>query len=190
MYFQGDKDSDDRKASDIELEAICIGKIAYVMYNVFKNDNKAYALAMESITLGLSLYPKNIMSEKWFIKVQNISIEIREKRAKEEEKSTQTIYLEFKKNNEALIQEIDNESKKDYKSFIKFCISKYPYGIKDLSTNQLNELTKKKALLKMIVHYHPDGQGRNNEEETKIYFIKQEITKHFNSIYNQEKECN
>lgn len=184
MLFQ----NEDLKLSDIELEAECISKIAFVMVKIFKFENKAYTLAMECITLSYTLSPKNFMNEKWYVTVIDIADEIRSKQIKEEEKASNKEYYEFKEKNEELIQEINDEAKKDYKDFAKFCRKKYPFGeIKSLDVNKLDEETCKKVLLKMIPHYHPDKQSKNNEEEQKIYFLKQEITKFLNAFYNKTK---
>jgi hypothetical protein len=62
---------------DVELEAIICSKLGYIFFTVFKNYQKAKSFLNQAVSLGLSLYPKNISSERWYIKATTALQDIR-----------------------------------------------------------------------------------------------------------------
>ena len=60
---------------DIELEAICYSNLATIMHRVYKNKKKMKKIkeyVLQAVNLGMSLAPKNVGNEKWFINASNI----------------------------------------------------------------------------------------------------------------------
>lgn len=183
---------------DIELEAIVCSKLGYILCKVFKLYEKSRVLLKMAIDLGMSLYPKNVGTEIWYIKASNCLSDIRLKmqNAEEEAKLKQKEgYL--KQLNETIIEiekkrfsasSIDNfKSLESLKTFLKYLLEKHKpetipenYNIDE----ELNIDSNKKLLLKLIKLYHPD---KNYAQDMKMNILMEEITKILNDIYSNFK---
>lgn len=130
--------------TDIEFEAICLSKIVKILYKILKNKNNdvIYQMAMQSVNLALSLMPKNVNNEKWYIEISEIVQELRQTKTSIEEKSEQEILDDLKKNKPEIFNEIEDKFNMGQLSFIKFCLNKYPY-MKIFLTTILKKILKK-----------------------------------------------
>ena len=172
--------------TDIEFEAICLSKIVKILYKILKNKNndEIYQMAMQSVNLALSLMPKNVNNEKWYIEVSDIVQEIRNIKESIEEKNEQEELDELKKQKPEIFEEIEIQFKKGKLDFVKFCLEKYP--INNFSVNNVEEKFNQNPsnfLRKMIAKYHPDRLEKNTKEEKEKYIIINEIVKKLNNIY-------
>ena len=172
--------------SDIEFEAICLSKIVKISYKILKNKNndEIYQMAMQSVNLALSLMPKNVNYEKWYIEVSEIVQEIRDIKDSIEQKNEQEELEEFKKKKPEIFEEIEIQFKKGNLEFIKFCLNKYP--INNFSAENVEEKfnqNQSSFLRKMIAKYHPDRLEKNTQEEKEKYLIINELVKKLNNIY-------
>ena len=125
--------------TDIEFEAICLSKIVKILYKILKNKNndEIYQMAMQSVNLALSLMPKNVNNEKWYIEVSDIVQEIRNIKESIEEKNEQEELDELKKQKPEIFEEIEIQFKKGKLDFVKFCLEKYP--VNNFSVNNVEE---------------------------------------------------
>ena len=175
---------------DIELEAICFSNIAKIMYRIFKNKKKIDKIkgyVSQSVNLGLSLSPKNVGNEKWYIEATNILQEIRDEELKEEEKNNDLLRTEMMKKEESIFLELNEKKKESNIAFIKFILEKYPYkGYKNDGKNIEEEFSKdnKNFIKTLVAKYHPDRYPKNTEEEKKHYVIIHEISVILNGMYS------
>ena len=172
--------------TDIEFEAIWLSKIIKILYKILKNKNndEIYQMAMQSVNLALSLMPKNVNNEKWYIEVSDIIQQIRNIKESIDQKNEQDELNELKKQKPEIFEEIEIKFKKGNLDFIKFCLEKYP--INNFSVNNVEEKFNQNPsnfLRKMIAKYHPDRLEKNTKEEKEKYLIINEIVKKFNNIY-------
>ena len=176
--------------TDIEFEAICLSKIVKILYKILKNKNNdvVYQMAMQSVNLALSLMPKNVNNEKWYIEISEIVQELRQTKSSIEEKSEQEILEELKKNKPEIFDEIENKFNMGQLTFIKFCLNKYPYeNFSDDNIEENFEKNRKNYLRKMIAKYHPDRLEKNSKEEMEKYLIINELVKKLNSLFLKYK---
>ena len=186
--------SDKNNEIDVEYEAICLSKLVKIMYKILKSKEAKdiYKLAMQSVNLGLSLYPKNVSKEKWYIDIANITQEIRDQIEKTEELSIQSINNLIIETNKRVFDEIqkkfDNESEI---KFISFCLNKHPP--KDYDTISDDEIKKKydndkkNFLRELSAKYHPDNYNNNTNEEKRKRLIMEDIYKKINNL-NEDLE--
>jgi len=172
--------------TDIEFEAIWLSKIIKILYKILKNKNndEIYQMAMQSVNLALSLMPKNVNNEKWYIEVSDIIQQIRNIKESIDQKNEQDELNELKKQKPEIFEEIEIKFKKGNLDFIKFCLEKYP--INNFSVNNVEEKFNQNPsnfLRKMIAKYHPDRLEKNTKEEKEKYLIINEIVKKLNNIY-------
>lgn len=179
---------------DVELEAILCSKLGYIFFKIFKNYSKAKSFLNQAVSLGLSLYPKNISSERWYIKattaLQDIRLILQENEDSEISKKKEK-YLEELKD---VLKKIDDEcekvrkdKKEHFAKFLKFLIINHSPTKKTFDFNVEEEIKKsseKKILLKLIKFYHPDSNGL---EEMKARVLIEEIAKRLNDIYSLYK---
>ena len=172
---------------DIEFEAICLSKIVKILFKVLKNKNndEIYQMAMQSVNLAVSLMPKNVNNEKWYIEISDIVQEIRKTKDSNEEKTEQEILEDLKKKKPDVFNEIESQFKKGEISFIKFCLNKYPYDnfTDDGKIEENFEKNRKSYLRKMIAKYHPDRLDKDTKEEMEKYLIINELVKKLNSLF-------
>ena len=187
-------------SQDIELEAMCFSNIAKIMYRIFKNKkkrNKIKGYVLQSVNLGLSLMPKNVGKEKWYIEATNILQEIRNEEQKEEEKKDDKYRAEMKKKKEAIFNELNEKKLESNISFIKFILKKYPYkGCTKINESEIEEQFHKdnrNFVKTLVVKYHPDRYPKGTEEEKEYYVIIHEISIILNGMYslydNMKKEA-
>jgi len=186
--------SDKNNEIDVEYEAICLSKLVKIMYKILKSKEAKdiYKLAMQSVNLGLSLYPKNVSKEKWYIDIANITQEIRDQIEKSEELSIQSLNNLIIETNKRVFDEIqkkfDNESEI---KFISFCLNKHPP--KDYDTISDDEIKKKydndkkNFLRELSAKYHPDNYNNNTNEEKRKRLIMEDIYKKINNL-NEDLE--
>ena len=180
---------------DIELEAICYSNIALIMHKVYKNKKKIKKIkeyVTQAVTLGMSLAPKNVGHEKWFINASNILQEIRDEEEKEEERNDDRYREEFKKKKEGIFKELYEKKDESNLAFIKFILEKYPYKGYKPKKNIDEEYTKdnKNFIRTLVVKYHPDRYPKNTEEEKDNYVIIHEISMILNNIYSIYEDMN
>ena len=187
-------------SQDIELEAMCFSNIAKIMYRIFKNKKKRDKIkgyVLQSVNLGLSLMPKNVGKEKWYIEATNILQEIRNEEQKEEEKKDDKYRAEMKKKKEAIFNELNEKKLESNISFIKFILKKYPYkGCTKINESEIEEQFRKdnrNFIKTLVVKYHPDRYPKGTEEEKEYYVIIHEISIILNGMYslydNMKKEA-
>ena len=187
-------------SQDIELEAMCFSNIAKIMYRIFKNKKKRDKIkgyVLQSVNLGLSLMPKNVGKEKWYIEATNILQEIRNEEQKEEEKKDDKYRAEMKKKKEAIFNELNEKKLESNLSFIKFILKKYPYkGCTKVNESEIEEQFRKdnrNFIKTLVVKYHPDRYPKGTEEEKEYYVIIHEISIILNGMYslydNMKKEA-
>lgn len=179
-----------KQNEDIELEAICLNSLGKITYKIFKKKEKAKDLYNSCIQLGLSLYPKNVSNESWFInakkdlelirKLENESCSL-----KDEQEQTK-----IKEKYKSIFEELEEKAKDTNRSrFFKFILEKYPYKgytkIPDISDEYCKD--KKTFLKKLSQGYHPDKYSKTTEEEKLNYYIMAEISKIINSFYTEVK---
>ena len=164
------------------------------MYKISKSKEAKdiYKLAMQSVNLGLSLYPKNVSKEKWYIDIASITQEIRDQIEKTEELSIQSLNNLIIETNKRVFDEIqkkfDNESEI---KFISFCLNKHPP--KDYDTISDDEIKKKydndkkNFLRELSAKYHPDNYNNNTNEEKRRRLIMEDIYKKINNL-NEDLE--
>ena len=178
-------------SQDIELEAICFSNIAKIMYRIFKNKkkrNKIKGYVMQSVNLGLSLMPKNVGKEKWYIEATNILQEIRNEEEKEERKNDDNYRREMKKKKEQIFNELNEKKLESNLSFIKFILKKYPYkGYTNISESEIEEEFQKdnrNFVKTLVVKYHPDRYPKGTDEEKEYFVIIHEISIILNGMYS------
>ena len=81
---------------------------------------------MESISLSLSLFPKNISKEQWYIKATILAEKIRDEKFMIEQKNWGNLSEKIKKKNPKIVQQIKDESINSLQ-FCRFILNKYPY---------------------------------------------------------------
>ena len=176
---------------DIEFEAICLSKIVKILFKVLKNKNidEIYQMAMQSVNLAVSLMPKNVNNEKWYIEISDIVQEIRKTKDSNEQKTEQDILEDLKKKKPDVFNEIESQFKKGEISFIKFCLNKYPYDnfTDDGKIEENFEKNRKSFLRKMIAKYHPDRLDKDTKEEMEKYLIINELVKKLNNLFLKYK---
>ena len=180
---------------DIELEAICYSNLATIMHRVYKNKKKMKKIkeyVLQAVNLGMSLAPKNVGNEKWFINASNILQEIRNEEAKEEEKNDAKFRKEFKEKKEEIFKELYNKKDESNLTFIKFILEKYPFKGYKPKKNIDEEYTKdnKNFIRTLTVKYHPDRYPKNTQEEKEHYVIIQEISIILNNMYSIYEDMN
>ncbi len=176
---------------DVELEAIVSAKLGYIFFKVFKSYEKARTFLNQCIRLGISLYPKVVTHERWYIKATSALQEIRyifENKEAEENSEKKKKYIEELKD---VLKKIDEETEKvktdrnkHLGDYLKFLIKNHSPIQKNIDINIDDEISKKsgkKTLLKLIKFYHPDSNG---VEDTKTKVLVEEITKRLNDIYS------
>jgi hypothetical protein len=179
-----------KENKDIELEAICYSHIAKIMYRIFKNkkqNNKIKSYVLTAVNLGISLAPKNVGKEKWYIDATNILQEIRNEEAREEERNDDQYREELKKRKEEIFKELYAKKEESNLVFVKFILEKYPYkGYKNDGKNIEEEFSKdnKNFIKTLVAKYHPDRYPKNTEEEKKHYVIIHEISVILNGMYS------
>jgi len=178
-------------SQDIELEAICFSNIGKIMYRIFKNKkkrNKIKGYVMQSVNLGLSLMPKNVGKEKWYIEATNILQEIRNEEEREEEKNDDNYRMEMKKKKEQIFNELNEKKLESNLSFIKFILNKYPYkGYTEINESEIEEQFHKdnrNFVKTLVVKYHPDRYPKGTDEEKEYYVIIHEISIILNGMYS------
>jgi L1 cell adhesion molecule like protein len=176
---------------DIEFEAICLSKIVKILFKILKtkNNDDIYQMGMQSVNLALSLMPKNVSSQKWYIEVTEIVQELRQSKDSIESKTEQQMLEELKKNKPEIFKEIDNAFEAGELNFIKFCLSKYPYPNYTDGQNIEENYNKnaKSYLRKLIAKYHPDRLDKNTKEEMEKYLIITELVKKLNNLFMRYK---
>lgn len=173
--------------TDIELEAICCSKLGTIFYNIFKNNDKSEFFVKQSVTLGMSLYPKNVALEEWYVKSADILQAIRKKREDEEVKINNEIREKIKSENPKIFEDLLKEfNTKSTEGFISYVIEKHPpsEGYKLNAEEEVKKIGLKKLLIKLIALYHPD---KVIESDLKRKVILDEICKYLNSKYNYLK---
>ena len=178
-----------KENKDIELEAICYSHIAKIMYRIFKNkkqNNKIKSYVLTAVNLGISLAPKNVGKEKWYIDATNILQEIRNEEAREEERNDDQYREELKKRKEEIFKELYAKKEESNLVFVKFILEKYPYKGYKNNGNIEEEFSKdnKNFLKTLTVKYHPDRYPKNTEEEKEMYTIIYEISTILNQMYS------
>ena len=178
---------DNREVADIESEAICLYKMGKIYYSILKNRDKGYKLVMESISMGLSLYPKNISSEQWYIKATNLAQRIREEKIMLEDKSKMQIKQDYKEKNKTIFDEIKAKAINSLE-FAKFILEKYPYpGLELINVDTCYSNNPKNFIKKLCVKYHPDKWPKTTVEELNKSFIIEEISSILNAFYDSFK---
>ena len=174
---------------DIEYEAICLSKLVKITYKILKNKepSELLKLAMQSVTLGLSLHPKNVSKEKWYIEIANITQEIRDQIDKTEEMSVQSLNNLIKETDSRTFDEINDKFNNENEfNFVLFCLNKYPpLGYKKKSDEELKKEyddDKKKFLRKLSANYLPDRYSDNTNEERRNHLIMEEIYKKMSNL--------
>lgn len=193
VLLKGDSD-ENRNVSDIESEAICIYKIALVYYKLLKNKKKAYEKAMEVINLGLSMFPKNVSNEYWYIEASEIVKEMRKESAQEEEKSKEELLEEVKKKYPGKFEELEEKSRSK-REFIRFIIKNYPFrGCKDPESEAKKKVkeyddddTGRSVIRGLCGLYHPDKYTENSNEEKERKLFYEEISKILNNFFSDIK---
>ena len=180
---------------DIELEAICYSNIAYIMHRVYKNKKKKQKIkeyVTQAVNLGLSLAPKNVGKEKWYINAANILQEIRNEEEKEEERNDDKYREELKKKKEGIFNELYEKKDESNLTFIKFILEKYPYKGYKPKKNIDEEYTKdnKNFIRTLVVKYHPDRYPKSTEEEKEHYVIIHEISSILNNMFSIYEDMN
>ena len=186
--------SDKSNEIDIEYEAICLSKLVKIMYKILKNKEvkDIYKLAMQSVNLALSLHPKNVSNEKWYIDIATITQEIRNQIEKTEELSIQSLNNLIIEANKRIFDEIQNKYDNESEiKFISFCLNKHPpkdyEKLSDEEIKKKYDEDKKNFLRKLSAQYHPNRYENNSNEEKRIYLIMEEIYKKINNL-NEEIE--
>jgi hypothetical protein len=181
---------------DVELEAIFLSKLGYIFYKINRRNEKAKEYLNNAVNLGLSLYPRNISLERWYIKASTTLEEIIKTLQKDEDetirKSKQKYLDEIKDDLIKLDDELEKVKKdnNNLADFLKYVIKKHS-PIKNKFELDVDEEIKntnpRKILLKIIKFYHPD---KNGLEEMKDKIIIEEISKRLNDIYSIFKGMN
>jgi hypothetical protein len=163
------------------LQKLCIEYL-----KIKKKIDKIKGCVSQSVNLGLSLSPKNVGNEKWYIEATNILQEIRDEELKEEEKNNDLLRTEMMKKEESIFLELNEKKKESNIAFIKFILEKYPYKGYKNNGNIEEEFSKdnKNFLKTLTVKYHPDRYPKNTEEEKEMYTIIYEISTILNQMYS------
>lgn len=173
---------------DIELEAIVNSKLGYLIYRIFKNIEKSKSYLTYAINLGMGLHPKNVSTERWYIKAMTCLEEIRKEIIKKEDEEIEKKNEKYIKELELEIKALDKETEKYNKrektlyDYLTYLINNHiPEKKKPLTVN-IDECdnNQKKTLLKLIKFYHPD---KNGDENDKKKYELQEVSKRLNNIY-------
>jgi hypothetical protein len=172
-----------REAYNIILEKTDLYKVLKT-----KDAKEIYKLANQSVRLGLSLFPKNVSNEKWYIEISSITQEIRNQIQMTEEISESTLNIRIIEENPQIFDEINNKFNNENEiDFILFCLKKYPYKNYDKKNDEEIKKNyseyKKKFLNNLISKYHPDNYENNTQEEKIKKLIMTEIYKKLNKCY-------
>jgi uncharacterized cysteine cluster protein YcgN (CxxCxxCC family) len=172
----------------IEIEAFLLANIVKIQYTFLQKDNynNMKMLAEQSVNLAMSIN-KNWDTIPWFKEIKSILDELR-KRFEEceiiEDEDFEDKILEKKK---PIFDEIENYSKEDNFTFIKFIIEKYPPK-KMINLEKSIEEQWKENKINLInvlcAKYNQTNYSRNTYEEKVKYVIVGKIQEHLNQIYH------
>ena len=175
-------------STDLEYEAICLSKIVTIQYNILKSTKIEHInqLAMQCLTIALSIHSKNVEEEKWYKDVKRITEGIRDKEQRLENENDEEFKNEMKKRKPEIFEEIENKFKESNLTFIKFILEKYPYkGYTSLGDIDEKFKNEPQNLLKILsAKYHPDRYKKTTNEEKEIFTIMTVISPLVNNIYS------
>jgi HEPN domain-containing protein len=172
----------------IEIEAFLLANIVKIQYTFLQKDNynNMKMLAEQSVNLAMSIN-KNWDTIPWFKEIKSILDELRKRFENYEvfdEEEFEDHILEEKKD---IFDEIEDYTKKDNFTFIKFIIEKYPPKKlinleksieKEWKENQINIVNV------LCAKYNQTNYSRNTYEEKVKYVIVGKIQEHLNQIYH------
>ena len=172
---------------DIKNEAKCISRIIYIIYmklNNNKNVEKLLTILQHCSQLIDSHIDKsNIYQENWYLDIIMMKNNLNKELESLREKSDLEMIEKNRKKYPSKYKEIEDKSKKQINTFIKFILEKYPY--KDYKKDEFNiddEIEKRIGPFLLTLHqsYHPDNYPKNNESERDFFclmsFIDSKIT--------------
>ena len=175
-------------STDLEYEAICLSKIVTIQYNILKSTKIEHInqLAMQCLTIALSIHSKNVEEEKWYKDVKRITEGIRDKEQRLENENDEEFKNEMKKRKPEIFEEIENKFKESNLTFIKFILEKYPYkGYTSLGDIDEKFKNEPQNLLKILsAKYHPDRYKKTTNEEKETFTIMTVISPLVNNIYS------
>ena len=125
----------------------------------------------------------NIYQENWYLDIIMMKNNLNKELESLREKSDLEMIEKNRKKYPSKYKEIEDKSKKQINTFIKFILEKYPY--KDYKKDEFNiddEIEKRIGPFLLTLHqsYHPDNYPKNNESERDFFclmsFIDSKIT--------------
>lgn len=173
--------------ADIECEAKCSAMIGQIYYSVFKNPVKAEPLLYQAVFLGLSVYPKVVTNQDWYLKAEEMLFEIRKKKEEEEEKLKKIDIDKVKSENPDIFKTLNEKALNSNQSFMEFIVEKHPpiENFEFKVDEMIKEKGIRKALIKLIPFYHPDKISSTHSHLNIVIFG--EIAKILGNIYNSYK---
>jgi len=169
------------REKDMESEAIALSRLGRLFDKVFLVRTKAHEYYRQALDLAMALKPRDLSQTAWYIEcqdaLQRFQQEILDEEAKNEAATNNPILEELK--------EVINGFKdiKEPKDLIIYLYKNHPPKDAACTLESVDMTDMKKALIKVIVHYHPDKQAAYAEDK-KWVVLCGEITKVLNNLYS------
>lgn len=186
-------------SGDVEVEANARGKMGLIYLNILKMEDiaKTYIADAMNLTKAMSMENAvNLYTFSWYAEVANAWKVLQDKVVRREEDL-------WAKEKEPLLQDkvvkrslklLESTDIDDVQEFAEFLFDFFePEHLKDKVTFEVFKKeaeakgffdNKKKMLLKLITHWHPDKVGKDSEEDKKWFIVCEEITKKLTAEYS------
>ncbi|XP_061186920.1 uncharacterized protein LOC133195052 [Saccostrea echinata] len=173
------------KELDVEQEAIALSRIGRVYAKVLKFKPQAKEYFRRALQLAAAMKPRVFVHCDWYNECVETMKKYQEETISHEQevkdKERQKVKEEMK--DELLEMEKKNSGMTNVQ-FLRYIYEKYPTG--NTMKEEENSASMKKALLKAILHYHPD-KVNTEEKGLKWKILTEEITKYLNARYEPLK---
>ncbi|KAH9261853.1 hypothetical protein BASA81_000509 [Batrachochytrium salamandrivorans] len=150
-------------------------------YNVVLHDfERAKKAARCSLELATSCFPQDFTNKRWYKSVVDIVKREQAKTTRAEESEREPFLAHWK--NE--IAEIDVKASESWQALMQHVYSKFPPG-NAMFEGELKAENGKRALIKAILHFHPDKVEDKTNRSVQI--LHEEITKRLTAAYEMFK---
>ena len=139
------------------------------------------------IRLANSLKPRDVSNEPWFKSAKANLEAIREKRRLDEEAAQDRQDAPFKELIKEDLKKVQEEAKKDCKSFLRYCNEHYAPAAKKIAiTDEMltDDKLKRTITTKFSIIFHPD---KNVNEPRQIQILREEIMRFLNIFLEELK---
>jgi len=173
-------------ARDRDLEGVLIAysRIGALYEKFLMNKSIAYNFHLRVVTGAISLQPRIVTAEEWYIASSQFVEEERRRRIRREDEEVQKERLPFLNAMKKELDELRKKSEMGSSVLLKHVYSKHPPKNPAHVMGSLDGEELKKSLQKAITHYHPD-KAPADDRNWKV--LCEEITKYLTSAYSRFK---